>query len=352
MVMARNEKLDFFKGVLMFGVVWGHAITNLSVGSNLSVGIHWIMRTYDMPLFMVLSGYFLAFSEQRKDLKTLLLDKLTTLFLPAFCWGLLLAGLRSALAPSQGLHLNPLTTLYFLWAVFFSTLMLLVVVKVFRSHALQIASCVAITIALNFIPLNLWNLSYLFPFFALGYFVNRLKLRPQKYWGEGVLLTLAFVTLLCFWKTDYTIWNTGNYFTSLHGKALLIVLFRYLIALVGGAFFVFFFSVIYDFFSRHQTRWFRFLMECGRKTLPLYILQELLLFDGVSRVVVWMTGRLGYNPLVLNGNLLGYVIAPVLAWLLMFLIVVLVRLLDRNRFLQYAFGGKIPLSSNKNNRIK
>ena len=344
--MARNEKIDFFKGVLMFGVVWGHAITNLSVGSNLSVGIHWIMRTYDMPLFMVLSGYFLAFSLQRKDLKTLLLDKLTTLFLPAFCWGLLLAGLRTVMDPSQGLRLNPLTTLYFLWAVFFSTLMLVAVAKVFRSLYLQLAQCVAITIALNFIPLNLWNLSYLFPFFALGYFVHVLKLRPQKYWGEGILLTLAFVTLLCFWKTDYTIWNTGNYMTSLSGKAVLVVLFRYLIALVGGAFFVFFFGIIYDFFSRHQTRGFRFLVECGKRTLPLYILQELLLFDVVCHAMSWLTGRLGYNPLVLNENLLGYVIAPVLAFGLMLLIILAVRLLDRNRYLRFAFGGKVKRCRN------
>ena len=30
--MERDERYDFYKAILMFGVVWGHAITNFGGG--------------------------------------------------------------------------------------------------------------------------------------------------------------------------------------------------------------------------------------------------------------------------------------------------------------------------------
>lgn len=56
---ARNENVDFVKGLLIWGVIWGHTITALSAGKfDSPVWIHTFFRTYDLPLFMILSGYF------------------------------------------------------------------------------------------------------------------------------------------------------------------------------------------------------------------------------------------------------------------------------------------------------
>ena len=37
---ARNDRMDYFKGILMLGVILGHTITALKGGETLSVDIH------------------------------------------------------------------------------------------------------------------------------------------------------------------------------------------------------------------------------------------------------------------------------------------------------------------------
>ena len=45
----RDTGIDFIKGMLIFGVVYGHLITALTVGSHCQVWLHTFMRTFDMP---------------------------------------------------------------------------------------------------------------------------------------------------------------------------------------------------------------------------------------------------------------------------------------------------------------
>lgn len=56
--MPRDARFDFYKGMFIWGVVWGLAITALLNGQINDVGKHPIMRTYDMPGFMAISGFF------------------------------------------------------------------------------------------------------------------------------------------------------------------------------------------------------------------------------------------------------------------------------------------------------
>lgn len=84
--MERDNKHDFYKGLLMWGVVWGHCITVLLNGAENNIGIHLILRTYDMPFFMLISGFFFAFSIKKYTLKDLLKNKITTILLPTFFW--------------------------------------------------------------------------------------------------------------------------------------------------------------------------------------------------------------------------------------------------------------------------
>ena len=59
MISKRNAKYDFYRGLLMLGVVWGHTITALRYGIGGSSGLLHFFRTYDMPMFAFISGYFL-----------------------------------------------------------------------------------------------------------------------------------------------------------------------------------------------------------------------------------------------------------------------------------------------------
>jgi len=175
--MERNKRIDFYKAMLMLGVVWGHCITNLLAGDENNIGIHFIFRTYDMPMFMLLSGYFLAFSMENRNWMALVKARTVRIAVPTIFWGLLI---------SKGHLLNGLDCYYFLCAIFFSTLIVITIGKVLIFPLYQTIIFILLTGVLNFVPLYLWNLSYLFPYFALGYLIKIYRVRkpgPALYGG-------------------------------------------------------------------------------------------------------------------------------------------------------------------------
>ena len=320
--------MDFYKGILMFGVIWGHSITNLLAGDQNNISIHWIMRTYDMPMFMVISGYFLAFSLAKCDLKTILKDKMTTILFPVVLWDLI---------TTYGTSLGHL---YFLWAIFLSSVITALIAELVKSFKIQCVLFAFVTVLLNFIPLSLWNLSYLFPFFAIGYIIGKQNLHPMRYIGGGGVLFLLFVLLLSFWTQEYKIRNTGAYFTDFTLNSLAIVLFRYAIGFVGCWCFAFFMNIFYEYYTQHRTSVYEFVVRSGKETLALYILQDIFLFKIVKNLMLFLSKEMGYNPLNSNEAILGYVIAPVLSLSLLFLLMKMIQVTKSCKYTKYAFGGK------------
>lgn len=154
--MERNQKFDFLKGLLMFGVIWGHLITCLLNNAHNDVSIHWMMRTFDMPFFMLISGYFLAIGMQRKSVKQMLLDKVTTILLPTVLWSVLCSMFRAW------------DMFYFLWAVFYSSVFM-TVCQCFKNEKLRLVAHILVAIAISCVPYTFYNMSYLYPFFVMGY---------------------------------------------------------------------------------------------------------------------------------------------------------------------------------------
>lgn len=86
MTEHRNLLVDFYKGVLMLGVVWGHTITALRNGEGASLYLLTFFRTYDMPFFMLLSGYFLFYSMKNNKWQIVMIDKIGTILIPLIVW--------------------------------------------------------------------------------------------------------------------------------------------------------------------------------------------------------------------------------------------------------------------------
>lgn len=307
---GRNERIDLYKGILMFGVIWGHMITNLLAGDENTIGIHLIVRTYDMPMFMLLSGYFLAFSMKNKNWKTLIKSRFMRIMIPTLFWGMLIT------------HGNPFQTLYFLYAIFLSITIVSIVGKLVDSIQIQIIIFLTISIALNFVPLDLWNLSYLFPFFALGYEANVLNIHVKKWLGGAFLL---WIMALCFWKVNYSVWSTGTFLVHYDTHAIFVFVFRYAIGIVGILSAILLCNIIYAYYSIHRGYIYEIILKCGRETLLLYILQDIVLFKFVKHGMLFVVKKIGYNPLNFNETFLGYFIAPLCTF---FLIVFLLLLAD------------------------
>lgn len=250
--------------MLMWGVIWGHTITCLLNGSPNEVGIHPLFRTYDMPFFMLISVFFLSISNKRYSTRNHLLRKVTTIALPTIVWTL----------ASSKFH-SVISSYYFLWAVFWSSVLVIIVNRLILSSKLQVTVFTLIIVLLHVQPYSLYNLPYLFPYFILGYYCYGWLVRRLKY---AFFILPLYVTGLCFWDTSYTIWNTGANIIGEGGDSVLLaILYRTFMACTGIVVSMAFFDMLYNYVDRCHHEISNCVVRLGRETLALYIVHPIIL---------------------------------------------------------------------------
>lgn len=320
--MERNEVYDFYKALLMFGVVWGHSITYLGGGSS-SCNITWFLRLYDMPFFMLISGHFLVFSVKKYSLKKLLLDKITTILAPTLFWGLLL---------SRGHSWNG--GYYFLCAVFFSSIAVAIVEKICKSNTIKWTIYFVLIVVLNIINHKLFNLCYLFPFFLLGY-------KAKEWYNKNRIIWLfLFVLGICFWDNSYSIWNSD--INILHGyKVLLLNIYRFVIGCAALATMRMLFDMGYNYFKSLYPKQTSLISKTiGQETLSLYI-SHVFILKLIGICIKYMDSHIGYNPLMINERLLVYVISPILSMVVLWACYIFVKTCKSHRFFSPLWGFKL-----------
>lgn len=320
--MERNNLFDFYKGILMWGVIWGHCVTSLLNGDDNNVSIHLLFRTYDMPFFMLISGYFLTFSIKKYSLKQLLFNKVTTILLPTVFWGLINS------------H-NIGSSFYFLYSVFFSSIIIIIADKCLHNKWVRNTFVVLIITVLHLQSYRLWNMPYLFPYFVIGYWgciINR------KF-NIAVVLTI-FVACFCYWDSSYTIWNAGANLLQPNGVALALF-FRTIIAITGIVVFREFMNILYVYLERSGEKTLRFILDCGKNTLALYILHSIVLGHFINRIVRLICRHVEFNPFNYNDMVLGYVYAPWLSVFIMWLLLFVIRWCKAHKYTNKLFGFKI-----------
>lgn len=327
----RNERIDFYKGLLMIGVIWGHLITNLLCGDPNTISIHWIFRTYDMPMFMLLSGYFLSLSLKKRETLQLVVDKITTILFPAVFWGGGYCLIYS--------NFRVYNHLYFLWAVFFCS-EIAILCHFQKVKWIEFLLLVLPLVVFHLTNRPLFNLPYLYPFFLLGYYGvglnGRINDNHKKYY------VFLFITLLCFWKTKYTIWNLPSNLRVADLRIVLIIFFRLIIGIIGCIAMMHVFDIIYDYMSKRKDWLYNLIIKVGRETLALYIFQDYICFVFVKSLTHKLKNVIGYNLFNMNEAFLGYVIAPTFTIVTMFFVLVIVNKMRRYKYVEKLLGFKIP----------
>ncbi len=333
---SRKEWPDYQKGILMFGVVWGHLITIFLDGSPNHISIHWIIRTFDMPFFMLLSGYFLSFSIRKHGILTNITNKLTAILFPTILWSLI-----SSLG--RGIH-----GFYFLYAVFWSS-----IITLFCSlfpKAIRFILYTLFVIGFHCINAKWSNLSYLFPYFIIGFIINYEfdKERVNTFWKNistkwSEVFIVAYLVMLCFWSTKYTIWNTPGYMIHASSEHYGIVAYRFLIGVIGIICAYFLFKVMYEKVLGTKG-WFKQLMiTSGRETLAIYILHAIFISRIGNKIIHYLSNQFGHNIFTYNDALLGYVIAPIASIILIYVCLFIIKLMKKSPYTRWVFGFKIHL---------
>ncbi len=226
---VRDERLDFFKGFLMLSVVFGHTINALFYKTGLYIELHTILRTFDMPMFMLVSGYLLKGSLQRHGTWATIANRASNVAFPAIIFIIITYILSCT------------NTYYFLWAIFGSSVIVAIAVKYINVKWLQLTFLVLAVAIFHFTDYRCMNMAYLMPFFVAGYYVEELKISKI----QGIVATVAFCIALFFWDTRYTFWNYGANLLHNTPRTLAVCGFRFAIGILGSATAVFVLSYLY-----------------------------------------------------------------------------------------------------------
>ena len=143
--IKRDEKFDFFKGLLMVGVVLGHVLNAIQGEGGKSFWIHEFVRTYDMPMFAFITGIFIKKSCNKRGVIQNIILKIKGLLYPAILWSLIFALPTGSLVPNTG-------GLWFLYSIFISSVIIILIDQI-KMPALKF-SCFAIVIIAFHILIN------------------------------------------------------------------------------------------------------------------------------------------------------------------------------------------------------
>ncbi len=338
----REERWDFYKGFLIFSVIWGHCINALRAGEFYSVWIHIFLRSFDMPMFAFISGVFLRKSCQKRSCVENLLNKIGTILLPVVLWNII----YNLIGGKPGFYIG---RFWFLWSIFFVSCVIILIDTFFKNYKLIQIIVFIITLVLFHTVINdSWNIGFLLFPCIIGYYYNSITdfiytRFPNKLLYIRFFVIIAFCICQIFWISEYNVWNTGcNMFQfGTPIKTLLIICYRGIIGILG----CFAIKIILDLLvdlGRKSTKlqiYTRGGVFSGRITLELYILQTLLVESWGSSAVVKVVHLLGFNPFTYNPILLGLVFAPILAVISLFIMALLVQIIKKIPIVgSYVFG--------------
>lgn len=214
----RDARLDYMKGVLIFLVVYAHSMYWLTDSNS----TEWSMRvpafiyTFHMPLFVFLSGYFFSGGRKRPFWETVK-DKFRRLIVPHFFFNILwlvpiflfwskyghfLTRGEDGIITARSVY-GYLTMFWYLWCVFFSSIISNVVYKFCpRPHCVNILLALVLYILSVLLPvrpfLNDIQMGSMYLFFVLGVLVrdHREIIASRKAVIAASVVYVAFLIVL------------------------------------------------------------------------------------------------------------------------------------------------------------
>ncbi len=290
---SRNYTADFLKGILIFCVMFGHSVTMINSLRNVSWTqsiVNVFVTSFEMPLFILVSGYFLAFSLKNNSYKKVLFKRVVSIATPVFIWegipaifDFFMSTVESGFSLKSVLKIIYKCVfpgkLWFLSAFLFCTVFVIIlewVSSFIKSDKIRLVCkiilYVTLIIILHFIDIPFSNVPFLFPFFLIGFVLSKYKLLSNPNIRKIVYaLSILFVILYPFYKAENSFYLLGTYIQFDKIWDLMpIYIHRFLLSLSGCSAVYLIASVICKKFE--NSKFVLFLNNFGRKTMELYIL--------------------------------------------------------------------------------
>lgn len=339
----RNPVYDILKAFAIFLVIWGHCIQHF-LSTGIDNPVFRIIYAFHMPLFMMISGFF-SYKSIQDSFTNLLSKKARQLLLPCLTW-YLLAYLIPKIAlllisPNNGkdydlthLAYHLVQNFWFLKSVFVCYFLLYLGSKT--------SWTISVIVGLFFYS-DTFNVSWLYPSFLLGYFLNKHQI-INKFSKQIILPSgITFVVICIFFGGK--IFFRINIFEALLDKDTITImeylyknLYMIVIGISGSLFFISLFNLLFQ--NANSSRFNEWAKSVGQHTLPIYILQAYICSSST-------VGRFIHFDSV-NFYLYHFIIAPIIAIAVIVLCESIFRLTERSAVCKLLLWGmKAPNNKKK-----
>lgn len=222
----RNSTADFIKGILILCVLYGHSVTmvnSLRQVAWVDSPVNVFVTAFEMPLFILISGYFLAYSLKKKEYGKVMWKRIVSIALPLMVWAGIPATVRFILVTVKGgfsvtnLMKIPYACvfpdkLWFLAAYLICSILVIGVewlAECSKKKSVQIAVrgvlYTGLLVILQFIPYSISSAQFMFVFFLLGFLLSKYEWLKNKGVCIAVyILAGLFVLLYPFYKPEYS----------------------------------------------------------------------------------------------------------------------------------------------------
>lgn len=337
----RSEVIDFIRGIAIILVVYGHAIQYTSGYNYLTDGLFfenivfkWIY-SFHMPLFMLVSG-FLFKNYENKNLKEKILDRTKKLIYPIVAWQTVWS-LKYIFIDSNERFLifyikELVYGLWFLWAIFYSSLVIIVVEKFCKCERRRVLIYFLGVIISIVIPDYLGSsvYKYMYPFFIIGYY-NKDFLEKLKNFKRIQIIYVIFLLVLYLLLFKYFNYNsyiyTSGYSILKNGNVnlyqIVIDIYRFAIGLVGSILMI---TLLYLFFLVDKFFYLKNIKYLGKETLGIYIITSYLYL-----IIIKFS-------FIKNSNL-NYLNASIYSLIFIFISLIIVKIIKKIKILNIILFG-------------
>ena len=231
--MARDNRIDSLKGLLILLVILGHVITTLDNVNIVNHAVMGIIYIFHMPLFILISGYLTKSPERQtaRDMWKGVLNLFVTLVIFQFLSGLMVLAVGGDVIAS--IKVFPFGILWYLLSLIYWRIMLYYTPKaLLRKPYIYLAIALVASVLCGLTHLGRFlsiqrTLNFYF-FFLLGYYYRQGSL-DTRWWKNNILHGATAVVLLplIFWLYPRcgNIMNGADHYTlsGIPEKALILV---------------------------------------------------------------------------------------------------------------------------------
>ena len=283
----REPVIDIIKGVAIILVLIGHVIQFASGAEYRSSGAFYdnilfkVIYSFHMPLFMVVSGFLFHHSVISKSPWTVIWDKIKALLLPIFSFAFIVWLFRFN---SQYSFLDQIRnylsvtrfTLWFLWALFYSSIGVLVGHYLFKDNVIVWL----VLILASFLTPDKWFselYKFTFPCFLFGFYVKKQAWMP--FFKRNIcfilpICSVLFIAGLLFYNVDCFVYMSGCNILSdgrIDFRQLWLDVYRIMVGLLGSIVFT---SLMFILIRRiKDSKLAQLLAKVGMNTMGIYCFQ-------------------------------------------------------------------------------